>query len=57
MKEFQILKKFFQCGILKNNNFYDLENLSLVHFVNQALRANHLFENGKDYIIQDGNLK
>tara|TARA_B100000963_G_scaffold327345_1_gene315024 strand:+ start:22 stop:2568 length:2547 start_codon:yes stop_codon:yes gene_type:complete len=44
-------------GILKNNNFYDPENLSLVHFVNQALRANHLFENGKDYIVQDGVLK
>jgi len=44
-------------GVLKNNNFYDPENLNLVHFVNQALRANHLFENGKDYIIQDGVLK
>ena len=44
-------------GILKNNNFYDPENLNLVHFVNQALRAHHLFENGKDYIIQEGVLK
>ena len=52
-----IEKIFSNAGILKNNNFYDPENLSLVHFVNQALRANHLFENGKDYIIQDGNLK
>ena len=52
-----IEKIFSNAGILKNNNFYDPENLSLVHFVNQALRANHLFENGKDYIIQEGNLK
>ncbi len=44
-------------GILKNNNFYDPENLDLVHHVNQALRANHLFENGKDYIVQENNLK
>ena len=44
-------------GILKNNNFYDPENLNLVHFVNQALRANHLFTKGKDYIVQNGNLK
>ena len=44
-------------GILKNNNFYDPENLNLVHHVNQALRANNLFEKGKDYIIQDGSLK
>ena len=48
---------FSEAGILKNKNFYDPENLNLVHFVNQALRANHLFENGKDYIIQDGILK
>ena len=42
---------------LKNNNFYDPENLALVHHVNQALRANHLFEKGKDYIVKDGSLK
>ena len=50
-------KIFSNAGILKNNNFYDPENLSLVHHVNQALRANHLFKKGKDYIIQDNNLK
>jgi len=44
-------------GILKNNNFYDPENLELVHHVNQALKANHLFEKGKDYIVKDGVLK
>ena len=48
---------FSNAGILKNNNFYDPENLNLVHHVNQALRANHLFEKGKDYIIQDNKLK
>ncbi len=50
-------KIFSNAGILKNNNFYDPENLGLVHHVNQALRANHLFKKGKDYIVQDGNLK
>jgi len=50
-------KIFSNAGILKNNNFYDPENLGLVHHVNQSLRANHLFEKGKDYIIQDGFLK
>jgi len=50
-------KIFSSAGILKNNNFYDPENLSLVHFVNQALRANHLFEKGKDYIVQSNSLK
>tara|TARA_A100000164_G_scaffold308785_1_gene285987 strand:+ start:81 stop:2645 length:2565 start_codon:yes stop_codon:yes gene_type:complete len=48
---------FSDAGILKNNNFYDPENLNLVHHVNQALRANHLFEKGKDYIVKDGSLK
>jgi len=50
-------KLFSNAGILKNNNFYDPENLHLVHHVNQALRANHLFENGRDYIVKDGSLK
>ena len=50
-------KIFSDAGILKNNNFYDPENLGLVHHVNQALRANHLFKKGKDYIVQDNSLK
>jgi len=50
-------KIFSNAGILKNNNFYDPENLQLVHHVNQSLRANHLFEKGKDYIVKDGSLK
>ena len=50
-------KKFSNAGVLINNNFYDPENLNLVHHVNQALRANHLFEKGRDYIVKDGSLK
>ena len=46
-------KIFSTAGILKNNNFYDTENLHLVHHVNQALKANHLFQNGRDYIVKD----
>ena len=49
-------KIFSNAGILKNNNFYDPENLHLVHHVNQALRANYLFENGKDYIVKDNEI-
>jgi len=48
---------FSNAGILKNNNFYDPENLSLVHHVNQSLKANHLFEKGRDYIVRDRSLK
>jgi len=50
-------KIFSNAGILKNNNFYDPENLSLVHHVNQSLRAHHLFEKGRDYIVKDETLK
>ncbi len=50
-------KIFSEAGILKNNNFYDPENLELVHHVNQSLKANHLFEKGKDYIVKDNSLK
>ena len=50
-------KIFSNAGILKNDNFYDPENLALVHHVNQALRANYLFEKGRDYIVKDNNVK
>ena len=50
-------KIFSEAGVLKNNNFYDPENLELVHHVNQSLKANHLFEKGKDYIVKDNSLK
>jgi preprotein translocase subunit SecA len=50
-------KMLSKAGVLKNNNFYDPQNLSLVHHVNQSLKANHLFEKGKDYIVKDGTLK
>ena len=53
----KVEKIFSSAGLLKNDNFYDPENLSLVHHVNQALKANHLFEKGKDYIVKDDSLK
>ena len=50
-------KIFSNAGILKNNNFYDPENMSLVHHLNQALKANHLFTKDKDYIVKDNSIK
>ena len=44
-------------GILKNNNFYDPQNLNLVHHVNQALKANLLFKKDVDYIIRDDGIQ
>ena len=40
-------------GILKNNNFYDPQNINLVHHINQALKANLLFSKDTDYIVRD----
>ena len=48
----KIEKLAIQKRILKNNNFYDPENLSLVHHINQALKANLLFKRDTDYILE-----
>ncbi len=48
---------FSSAGVLKNNNFYDPENLDLVHYVNQSLKANHLFKKDKDYLVKDNSIK
>ena len=44
-------------GILKNNNFYDPQNINLVHHINQALRANLLFFKDTDYIVQNNKVQ
>ena len=44
-------------GILKNDNFYDPENINLVHHVNQALKANFLFSLNNDYIVRDNKVQ
>jgi preprotein translocase subunit SecA len=40
--------------LLKGNSLYDVENVSTVHHVNQALRAHKLFQRDKDYIVRNG---
>jgi len=44
-------------GVLKNNNFYDPQNLNLVHHVNQALKANFLFNKDVDYIVRENKVQ
>ena len=44
-------------GILKNNNFYDPSNLTLVHHINQALKANLLFFKDTDYIVRENKIQ
>jgi preprotein translocase subunit SecA len=43
-----------EAGQLKSESLYDVENVSVVHHVNQALRAHKLFQRDKDYIVRNG---
>ena len=43
-----------EAGQLKGEKLYDVENVSVVHHVNQALRAHKLFQRDKDYIVRNG---
>ena len=40
-------------GIMETGSMYDAANISLVHHVNQALRAHKLFARDTDYIVKD----
>ena len=46
----QLLK---DAGLITEGNLYDLNNVSLVHHTNQALRAHKLFKRDIDYIVKD----
>jgi preprotein translocase subunit SecA len=41
-------------GILKGTGLYDAGNITVVHHIQQALRAHTLFMKDKDYIVKDG---
>src|SRR5690606_1044212 len=41
-------------GLLKGNSLYDIENVTVVHHVNQALKAHTLFQKDRDYIVKNG---
>lgn len=43
-----------EAGMLKGDSLYDVENVSIVHHVNNALRAHKLFQRDKDYIVRNG---
>jgi preprotein translocase subunit SecA len=42
--------------LLNVENLYDLENMDLIHGVNQGLRAHHLFKRDVEYLIKDGQI-
>ena len=48
--------KLIKINLLKGASFYDPQNLSIVHHINQSLRANMLFSKDKDYIIKDNQI-
>lgn len=41
-------------GTMKGDSLFDIENVSLVHHLNSALRAHKLFQRDKDYIVHNG---
>ena len=47
----ELLKKV---GLITEGGLYDLANVSLVHHVNQALRAHKMHTRDVDYIVKDG---
>ena len=53
----EVEKKLKEINLLKGENFYDPRNLSLVHHINQSLKANVLFQKDKDYIIKDNSIQ
>src|SRR6056300_141103 len=49
--------KLAQLKLLQGSNFYDPQNISLVHHINQSLKANLLFTKDKDYIVRDNQVQ
>ncbi|MFZ8949287.1 MAG: preprotein translocase subunit SecA [Alphaproteobacteria bacterium] len=50
----KIEAKLQEAGLLPEGGLYDVANISLVHHVNQALKAHTLFERDTDYMVKDG---
>jgi len=42
-----------EAGMLEGESLYDVENVSVVHHVNQAVKAHKMFQRDKDYIVKD----
>ncbi len=49
----KIEAKLQEAGLLPEGGLYDVANISLVHHVNQALKAHTLFERDTDYMVKD----
>ncbi|NTG42427.1 preprotein translocase subunit SecA [Rhizobium rhizogenes] len=42
-----------EAGLLKGESLYDVENVAIVHHINNALKAHKLFQRDKDYIVRN----
>ena len=42
--------------VFRVKNLYDIDNATLVHYINQALRANYAMTKDVDYVVQDGEI-
>ncbi len=42
-----------EAGLLKGESLYDIDNVTIVHHVNNALKAHKLFTKDKDYIVRN----
>ncbi|MBV9331461.1 MAG: preprotein translocase subunit SecA [Alphaproteobacteria bacterium] len=43
-----------EAQMLEHGDLYDADNITIVHHVNQALKAHKLFQRDRDYIVKDG---
>lgn len=43
-------------GYIQHGSLYDLENISLVHHITQALKAHHIFKCDVDYVVWHGEI-
>ena len=46
-------KLLYSKSLIKSENLYAPENISILHHINQALKANFLFTKDKDYLVKD----
>jgi len=43
-----------EAKLFKGESLYDVENVAIVHHLNNALKAHHLFQRDRDYIVRNG---
>ena len=52
----EYMEKLLADAGMMTGSLYDIENVTIVHHVNQALKAHKLFQRDKDYIVKGGDV-